>query len=300
MTQEEWLRLMLLIYVESRNFIWESKLRASQLIGLKWGLRPEVPRKGKRFHRAPGSVVSIGLDMGSQGSGDDASEFALEVVQGFGKYRRWLYSKVWPPTTDPSVLINDIADIWEYFRPDGGYGDALDANLIAQINTELYARGLVDYDWTIFGDNSASAWKEWAEYGLLAPIRNSGATKHAMYTSLKAALDNVPYASDKDFSGNVFIFPQEDRSLTTEEWRELTVLLRELSNLTAERTRAGYLSIERIKRKIEDDSIGFSGTLKLGDDRADALAMANYFLDFKMGPSAPQDFKVVAETVERT
>jgi len=293
-TQEEWLRLMHLIYVESKNFIWESKLWKSQIVGLKWGLKPERVLPNRVFKRIPGSIIAIGLDMGAQGSGEDASEYALEVVQGFGRYRRWLYSKVWPPTIDPSVLINDVVRIWEYFRPDGGYGDALGANLITQINTELYERGLVDYDWSLFGDNSAKAWREWAECGLLTPLRNSGMVKHAMFMSLKTALDNISNLEDEDSTGNVFIFPQEDRSVTREEWQELTILLRELSNLTAERTKAGYLSIGRIKKKIEDTDVGFSGTIKLGDDRADALAMANYFLDFKMKEFGQQDFKVAA------
>jgi len=299
MSQEEWLRLMMLIYVESRNFIWESKLRASQIIGLKWGLKPHKPIYGKTFRRAPGSVIAIGIDMGAQGSGDDASEYALQVVQGFGRYRRWLYSQVWPPTTDPSVLINDWVRIWEYFRPDGGYADALGAGLIAQFNGELYKRGLVSHDWTMFGDNSQSSWNEWREYGLLTPLRNSGVNKHNMYMSLKTALDNTPNIGDKEFSGNVFIFPQEDRSLSAEEWRELTITLRELSNLNAERTKAGYLSIGRIKKKIDDAEVGFSGSLKLGDDRADALAMANYFLDFLLADEGQKDFRVVAKAVER-
>jgi len=299
-SQEEWLRLMLLEYVESRNFIWESKMRSSQAVGLHWGMQPEKPTYGKTFRRIPGSVISIGIDGGAQGSGDDASDYALVVTQAFGPYRRYLFSKIWSPTTDSSILINEWMKIWEYFRPNGGYADALIAGLVSQFNGELYKHGLVDYDWSMFGDNSQRAWSEWRGYGLLTPLRNSGIAKHNMYMSLKTAIDNVTNIDKTGWSGNVFIFPQEDLSLESEEWKDLSMLIRELGNLNATRTNAGYLSIGRIKKKIDDEQLGIrGGVTRLKDDRPDALAMSNFFLDFLMADEGQKDFRVTVDTQSR-
>lgn len=299
-SQEEWLRLMLLEYVESRNFIWESKMRASQAVGLHWQIQPEKPIYGRTFRRTPGSFIAIGLDGGAQGSGDDASDYALVVTQATGPYRRYLYSKIWSPTTDSSILINEWMKIWEYFRPDGGYADALIAGLISQFNGELYKHGLVDYDWTMFGDNSQRSWTEWREYRLLTPLRNSGIAKHNMYMSLKTAIDNITNMDKTGWSGNVFIFPQEDTSLLAEEWQDLSMMIRELGNLNAARTNAGYLSIGRIKKKIDDEQLGIhGGILRLKDDRPDALAMSNFFLDFLLADEGQKDFKVTVETQQR-
>ena len=295
-TQEEWLRLMLLIYVESKNYIWESKLHKSQMVGQKWDLRAALPKRGKRYVKS--GQIAFGIDMGAQGSGDDASDFSLQVIEGSGRYRRWLYGETWAPTTDPSTLITDWADIWEYFMPDGGYGDALDANLIAQFNTELYKRGLVEYDWTLFGDNSAHAWKEWAEVGLMTPLRNHGIEKHNMYTSFKTCIDNVSLLGEDNYTGNVLVFPPFMRQ-EGKHWKNLGILLKELANLQEERTKAGYLSISRIKKQIEDDSIGFHGILRLKDDNPDAAVMANRFLDFLMSQENTGEMNVTAKVIER-
>jgi len=296
---EEWLRLMHLIYVESRNFIWESKLHLSQIAGLKWKLKPVLPIDGKTFRRVPGERIGFGMDMGAQGSSEDASDYSLHAFSKIGRFRRWLFGVTWPPSTPPSILINDVCKYWRFFRPDGGFGDALDANLLTQINTKLYQDGLVDYDWSMFGDNSSTAWKKWAEYGLFAPLRNSGLEKHHMYTSLKSGLDNISYINDKDFTGNVIVFPLQDRSRSENHWKILTTILREYANLQSEYTKAGYLSISRINKKIQDDSLGFEGTIKIGDDNADASAMANRFLDFLESLETQGEMDIYTETMER-
>lgn len=283
MSDDEWLRTQVLIYVESRNFIWSSKLRLSQLIGLKWGLTPVVPVPGHVFRRDERERVAFGLDMGAQGSGDDASDYALEVTSSKGPYRRWLFGKRWPATADPEIIINDVAELWFFFRPDGGYGDSLDANLIAQINDRLYEMGLVRSNWRKFGANELDAWPKWAKKGLLTPIVNGGRTKHHFYNSLKKAIDNCTQIANYELpSGKIFIFPQIDRykAKELEHWKELQILIREIENLQAERTKGGYYKISRISKKIEDKELQFDGNSKLGDDGPDALAMSNYFLDY--------------------
>lgn len=298
-TDDEWLRKFCLIPTEARNFIWESKLRLSQYVGLKWGIEPVTVIPGLRYGRMEGSRISFGLDMGAQGSGDDASEYALKVNEMIGPYRRSLFAKTWEPTEDPGVIINDMADIWAFFRPDGGYGDSLDANLTALVNEELYNRGLIDYDWKMFGDNSAAAWREWREFGLLTPLVNTGPVKHNMYTSLQKAIHNVSYMDNPEFTGNVMIYPQMQSHKDDEQNINLSRNIRELANLGYEKSAAGYYKIQRIKKKIDDAKLGVRGKLKLGDDIPDADAMTNYHLDYLQAQEPKGEMNVTAEVRDR-
>lgn len=280
MSDEEWLRTQCLYFVESRNFIWESRLKLAQLIGFKWGLSP-IPLQPGKINKSKGELISFGLDMGAQGAGDDASDYSLQVVSGVGPYRRWLYGKTWPGTTDPEVIINEVCAAWAFFTPDGGYGDSLDANLIAQINDRLYELGYTSYNWRVLGANEMDGWQKWAKRGLLTPMVNTGKSKHHFYNSLKKCIDNCTQLNEKQV-GNILVFPQVDREKAKhlDHWKELQILTRELANLQAERTNSGYYKISRIAKKIDDKELQFEGTSKLGDDRADGLAMANYYLDY--------------------
>jgi len=281
LTDDEWLRTMCLLYVESRNFIWSTWLHTSQLIGLRWNICPIPPLKETKF-RKRGSI-SFGLDMGHQGGGADASEYSLQVTEAVGQYERWLFGRNWSPDTDPDQLIGEICDYWEFFNPDIGFGDALDANLIAQINEELYRRGLTYYNWHLAGKNDQEGWKDWARHGLMTPIHNSGRTKHYMYMSLRNAIYNSMNISDAAPTGRIFVFPLVDRekSKKSESWRELQMLISELSNLVAEKMPSGFYKIQRYKKKIDDPELQIvGGSRKLGDDRPDALAMSHYGLDY--------------------
>lgn len=281
MTTDEWLRTMCLIYVEARNLIWEAWLKMSQYIGLHWNIVPVPPLKGAEYRKR--GAVSFGLDMGHQGGGDDSSSYSLQVTEAVGKYRRWVWGRVWPPDADPNEIITDVCDAWDFFRPDTGFGDALDANLIAQINEELYNRGAVYWNWKLKGKNQEEGWREWARHGLLTPIHNLGHTKHYMYKSLRNSIFNSINIDSTQPSGNIFVFPMGDRekSKTMPSWMELQMVIRELGNLVAEKMPSGYLKIERYKKKEDDyKAENFGESLKLGDDRPDALAMSHYGLDY--------------------
>jgi hypothetical protein len=281
MTAEEWLRTMCLKYVESRNLIWEAWLHVSQMVGLMWNLTPVPPLDGATYSKK--GSVSFGLDMGHQGGGADASEYSLQVVEMVGRYRRWVWGCTWAPDANPNDIIEDICKYWAYYQPDIGFGDALDANLIAQINEELYKRSLVYSNWQWAGKNQEEGWREWAKAGLLTPIHNLGRTKHYMYKSLRNAIYNATTLDSTAPSGDVFIFPMIDRSKCDKKlpsWLELQQTIRELGNLTTEQLPSGILRIERRNREFQDDQLGESGVIKLGDDRPDSLAMANHGLDY--------------------
>lgn len=281
MTDDEWLRTQCLMFVESRNFIWENWLEISQAIGAQFGLFPYEPNFGERYDKV--GYVAFGLDMGAQGAGDDASEYSLQVTEAVGKYRRWVWGKNWPPDTSPDQIIDDICKYWRFFQPDAAFGDARDANLQAQINTALYQRGQVYYNWQMAGKNDIEGWREWARHGLFTPIHNNGRTKHYMYNNLQKAIYNTQFLTGEEPAGNVFIFPKVDREKSEKGngWYELQMLIRELQNLTAEQLPSGYLKISRHKKKDRSkDDLNFGQTIKLGDDRPDGLAMSNYGLDY--------------------
>lgn len=294
-TDDEWLRTQCLKFIETRNFIWSVRLRLSQYIGLKWGLSPIPPAPAQHFYKNPCDRVSFGLDMGAQGSGDDASDYSLQVTMSNGPHRRWVWGKTWPGTEDPEVIISDVCTYWAFFKPDGGFGDRLQANLIAQINDRLYQSGLISVNWRKWGGNEQEHWRKWAKKGLLTPINNDGWTKHNFYISLESAIRscmqivklNIPRA-------NLLVFPQVDRykAKHLEHWKELQILIRELENLQAEKMASGYYKISRIVKKIEDKELQYNDTSKLGDDRADALAMSNYFLDYMERKNMSRNYEV--------
>jgi hypothetical protein len=289
MSDEEWLRTMCLYYVEAQNLIWESWLNYSQYIGLSWNLKPVPPMEGLQYHKR--GVVSFGLDMGHQGTGDDASDYALQVVEARGRYRRWLWGRTWSPDANPNDIISDVTDYWQFFSPDIGYGDALDANLCAQVNENLFDNGLTYYNWKIKGKNDQEGWKDWEKRGLMTPVHNTGRSKHAMYNSLRKSVFNATrLGHEDDILAPVMIFPQIDRKQSAEEkqlqmalpsWSAMAQLIRELANLVGERLPSGILKIERAQtRQDVSGDKEFGKTIKLGDDNPDALAMANHGLDY--------------------
>jgi hypothetical protein len=176
-----------------------------------------------------------------------------------------------------------MCEYWRFFRPDIGFGDARDANLQAQLNEELYRRGLVGYDWKMTGRNDIDGWAQWARHGLMTPIHNNGRTKHYMFGSLRNLIKNCLHYDGNTSAGDIMVLPMVDREKAAEHehWRELQQLVRELENLVSEQLKSGYERIDRHKKKISDDKLEFSGSLKLGDDRPDALAMSNHGLTFK-------------------
>lgn len=278
-TEDEWLRAACLQFVESRNFIWEAWLNASMTIGASWGLFPYGPKNSITYDKH--GLIAFGLDMGAQGAGEDASDYSLQVVEAVGNYRRWVWGRTWPPDTPPDQLIEEVSEAWRFFQPDGGYGDARDANLIAQINSNLYRRGLTYYNWMIEGKNDMTGWVKWLEHGLLTPIHNNGRTKHYMFGNLQKAIFNCATADSSGATIRLVLpFADHNKAKKKPHWQELLMLKRELLNLTSERTASGYLKITRHKTREQDPDNDFGPSIKLGDDRPDALAMANHALDY--------------------
>lgn len=248
LTDDQWLRIALVQYVESRNFFWSTYLRKMQKSGYRAGITPVTPVPGGRYETT--GTVAFGLDMGAQGGSATSSKYSLQVVEKVGLFKRWLYGEEFEPTINPKLLRERVVALWDYFRPAGGFGDAFDANLIAQINDDLYSEGLISYNrQKEHAENRSENWKHWT----LQPIRFSGSTKHLMFKGLQDTIHQEMMYTPLVIAGD----PQ---------YESLAKTIRQLENIKALQGGASYLLFEMIKKSV-------------GDDNPDALAMCNFYLD---------------------
>ncbi len=237
MTDEEWLRIYMMIFTEARNFIWESYLRDCIEYGLK------INWVGVPFDRqrpfVPHGTVYCGLDCGHAGQKKQSSVYSLQIFEVIGEKVAWLNGFEWDPTTDPKLLKKEIADIWEYYHIRAGYADALQAALVAEINDYLFERRLTNIDRAKYPENKPGAWNEWA----LAPKWNTGQFKYLAALELKKKIEQrnlvLPYFDRKD-----------DRHIA-QMWRRLT---RTLTNVRQVETKGSYPRLEAINIRIGDDA----------------------------------------------
>lgn len=244
MTEDEWLRIYLLKYTEARNYIWESKLDDCIYLSIKLGWEGAEYRKGGRYP-ARGTVYA-GFDCGHSGQKKVHSVYRLDLVEVIGETVLWLNGFEWESNTDPDKIKADVVDIWSYYHPAAGYGDALKANFIAEINDALYERGLVKFDRAKSPENTPAHWKEWD----FSPMWNTGKAKYMWGEVAKTKIEHqkfvLPYFALKD-----------DREIAVAARR----LKRCLLNIRMEINNSSYPSLEIIKKE-------------LGDDPFDALNMA--------------------------
>lgn len=257
-TDDQWLRIALVKYVESRNFFWSRHLRDMQKAGQRMQLAPIIPTPGGRYESA--GTVAFGLDMGGQGESKTASKYSLQVVERLGAYKRWLYGEEFDPTIDPTVLRKKLVAYWDFFQPAGGFGDAFDANLIAQVNDDLYEEGIIGYNRKKeHAEVKSESWKHWT----FQPLRNQGPTKHLMFKGLQ-----------HDIHQGLFFTPLVEADNPDHE--NLAKLIRQLENIRSVKGGASYLSYEMIKKSV-------------GDDNVDGVAMASSYLD------AGKDSRIVVD-----
>lgn len=248
LTDDQWLRIALVKYVESRNFFWSKYIRQMQKSGSKMALVPVVPSPGGKYQTT--GTVAFGLDMGAQGDSKHASKYSLQVVERIGVYKRWLYGEEFEPTINPALLRKRIVALWDFFGPVGAYGDAFDANLIAQINDDLYDEGLIGYNrQKLHAENKRENWAHWT----VKPMRFEGSAKHLMFKGLQDAIHQELFYSPMVVPGDP-------------DYEVLAKLVRQLENIRAVKGGAAYLSYEMIKKSV-------------GDDNVDAVAMASSYLD---------------------
>lgn len=274
MSRDEWARSGLLRFTEAKNFIWQRYIRAGQKLSNEWGLQAVPLERGGRYVKAAGEVVGIGLDCGHAGQRSDSSVFSLQVNAmlntGARKYLRWLNGFNWPADVDAGKLEDDILDILDFYRPDGGYGDALKHDIIASINRKAYARGITSKNLDEYPENTPGNWEKW----YIQPMWNTDKYKHEMYSALQHAVHNV-------YQFFPYFDPKDDRH----EAVRCGSLIRQLQGIRQAKTGGSYPSYHAENAKI-------------GDDDADAQAMCVRWLMVNLG-SRP-DFRQALLVGQRT
>lgn len=236
-SEGEWIRQFLCRNIAAQNWIWEKHVRRAMAIGLQAGIERAEPLPGARYKRR--GLISFGYDHGGHGESSTASKSAIVVMEQIGSFAVIVYCRTWGAGTDDRVIERDLAGLWDYFRPDYAMGDAYGVGMLTSLNDRLYANGLTDIDRRTIGDgqSTASTWGQWP----FAPIRFEGQTKHSMASMLRTAFHHGQAA--------IPWFDEEDRS-NNADW---IALVRQLPNMKADATKAGYSSFKMADPKIGDD-----------------------------------------------
>ncbi len=251
MPPDEWARSMLLKFTEATNFIYSRYLRESMKAAMEW----DIPLDGidpyrDGYYQTCGKIA-IGFDCGHSGQSKESSVYSLQVVEEIGDWRRWIYAKKWAPDVDESQLQDEVFEIFRFFKPDGGYGDALQANTIQSINKRLWREGISFLNPEEHPENNASNWKRW----YFSPLWNTGKEKHFYYSSLRNGVH-----------GGKFFFPYYDAKDT----RPIAIICKQtiqsILNIRQETTAGQYPRY-------------YGASNEHGDDHADALGMACRWLD---------------------
>ena len=237
LTDEEYRRIYQLEYTSGRNFIWEEKLERCQWLAKEKFWEGIEFKPGERYR--PTGRVYCGFDCGSSGVSSTASLYSIQIFEVIGDTALWLYGQNWNSTTDPVTLIGDMVDLWYYFGIEGGYGDALKADLIAQMNDAIYNARLIRTDRVKFPENSPSNWQHWD----FAPQWNTGRAKWLWGGILKNRVERgkllIPRFDAKD-----------DRPIA----RNCRLLCSRLLNVREEPTENHqYSKLEYINPKLGDD-----------------------------------------------
>ncbi len=239
LSADEYLRQLLCRNVSSRNLIWESKIRAAMMIGLKANIELADPLPEQRYKKR--GLLSFGYDASGHGESATASKHAFIVAEHLGNFTAFIFAKTWPSGTDDQVVRKDLFGFWKYFRPDYAFGDAYGVGMLAPLNDDLFDHGLVDVDRRAVGDgrSTATTWLEWP----FSPLRFEGMTKHSMATSLQSVFHNdqavIPYLDDLNPSDPITA--------------DLRLLIRQLGNIKALPTKVSYASYKMADPKIGDD-----------------------------------------------
>jgi len=270
LTPDEWLRIALCLYKGGRQFFPQKTLRRMQVRGAEMQCKAIEPEMGKQYETE--GDVAFGLDMGAQGQQATSSKYSMTVTERVGLWKRWVYGREWAPTTDPKIIKRDVVELWSYFRPRGGFGDAFDSNLIADINDQLYALGLTNYNRKREGteENSQANWDKWP----FQPIRFTGYQKHWMFKTLRDdQIEGRYFAPLPEIEADDRWDPAKAKNFSDPAFGEkaLVKFIVQCKNIRAERAPSGqYYLYSMIKAR-------------LGDDCVDSAAMSNAFLETGKG-----------------
>ena len=234
-TPHQFARTYLVLYVESSAFYpdrWIRDCADNEYLPV-----PVILDSDTRYV-AQGDVT-VGIDCAGAGSGEDASNWAITFTEKIGNRIFWLFSQEWSPNERPDVIINDIMRLCAFFRPKTGFGDAFDTAFLYDLNRVLFERGVTRIDVRRFENKQGkNGWDEW----FLRPIRFHGPQKHLMHERMQ-----------KYIYGTLFRYPsivEDDR-----RYAVLDKMVKQLSNIKAERSGAGYNKYSMLNSKLGDDIV---------------------------------------------
>jgi hypothetical protein len=250
--QEEYIRQLLCERIVGSGFIRFRKWRAAVAAGIEGKLNRAKPLPGGRY-RKRGNLV-LGMDAAGHGERPEASKWVITIGEQLGNFICPIYVKYWSSTADEGQVINDIAAIWEYFRPDYGMGDAFGVAVIAAVNDLLYDRNIISINRHEYGESSASTWPNWA----FSPVQFQGATKHQMATTARTLIHTgrfaLPYIPEIEIKNG------ED--LATEELEDWQRFHHQVNNITAKAVSGlTFLTYKMTDTKIGDD--GFDALIAM-------------------------------------
>lgn len=236
LTEEEYKRIYQLQYTSGRNFIWEERLEECQSLARqkKWEGIEYVP--GDRYN--PTGHVFAGFDCGHSGSSDTASVFSMQIFEAIGEHVLWLKGINWDPTIDPAMLISDVCDYWYYYQIKFAYGDALKADLIAQMNDALFEERLISTDRRKFPENSATNWGKWD----FSPMWNTGRAKWIWAGIFKNKVERKK-----------FIMPRFDAKDDRPIAKAGRLFCSRVLNVRETKNKSQYPTLECINPKLGDD-----------------------------------------------
>lgn len=233
LSEDEWKRIYLLEYTEAKNFIHEGWLRGCEKRAMAAGWEGHAFPDGGEYSGQ--GVVVAGLDMGSSGTGRASSHYSAQFLEVIGETVVYLGGKRWRPAENPDVVKRDFVRMWGFYGAKYGYGDALKADLVRDINRMLYSERLIRTNPDAFEQHSQADWKRYD----FAPVWNTSEFKW-----------QNGYALAKNIELGQFVVPMGSS------------IRSQLLNIREDRTVKGrYPRLIYIKPEI-------------GDDDFDALVMA--------------------------
>ena len=90
----------MLVFVEAKNFIWESYLEECVSYGLKKGWDGVEYRSGGQYN--PKGTVYAGFDCGHSGGAKQSSVYRMDIGEFIGNTCLWMNAFEWDPAEDPS------------------------------------------------------------------------------------------------------------------------------------------------------------------------------------------------------
>jgi hypothetical protein len=238
LSEDEFIRQLLCINIQSRNLIWETDAQRARQMGLKANILPVEPVPGEQYKKR--GIISFGYDHSGHGETPQSSRYAFIVDEQISNHTCTIFARTWAPGTDETIVKNDLLAYWRYFNPDSAIGDAYGIGLLTTLNDELYSEGLTMIDRRSIGDgqSTATTWQEWA----FRPLRFEGMVKHSMAQSLRSLFVNKQSA--------IAYFDENDSGDLIDDLR---LFMSQLTNMTALASRASYSSYKMVNNKIGDD-----------------------------------------------